>query len=714
MIRKVEIYGGECFRWHITIALTAALLMSVPIAMLAADRSDSPMVANDSDSLNHPDKFARLASPNIRTDSSVTLDHHKYNLAESAGLTAFASEVKALQALSKDEKAEKKSEKKSEKTAAKSARKLVGSALSDIDSSDNKGSLPDAKPGSKERDWSSKKVKHGLKALEMITDAMRAGTLDSASAVHEIQEISWAVESNFIPQYVWRKSIDLGDLLVGTRRLLLNASGRGNAADPAWNLSAYNTADLSTVDPKPSAFWSRPDSIATKDLYTAYDRKVNPDFGDSICTYDSPHKGNGGHPSFEIDWHDSKWKVKFDEEQSSGPFASRVFWALGFPVDIYDFAPIVKVHWDKRILTSFNSRQPNTMQVKFARIPITTLKANKYYDPFNYIGYAVLKDGSQITPMQLRERCFTAAAGEALPARPELDNALYNKAFGDTIDYVVLRNASVTTKEQAEGVEEIGYWGYNCLDHAKLREVRGMAVLNAWLDNWDTRWANNRLYLVDTKGGVPQLKLVVSDLGALFGNSSGMVRRVHGKLKLNVYQNAPNDFSWSFTHPQAQGKTTVPIHDFMPDTKTEPFYEMNMDDARWMARLIAQLSEPQIKSALIGAGYEAPVARLILEKLVARRDQMLRDFGLSGEIKPLRATGADKRFSYDPQSDGPFVVTTASGERAAARNTGKYVVRNGFLITGPTPPAPPSRPLAQYSLEEPYQGPAAASLSQRP
>jgi len=133
-----------------------------------------------------------------------------------------------------------------------------------------------------------------------------------------------------------------------------------------------------------------------------------------------------------------------------------------------------------------------------------------------------------------------------------------------------------------------------------------------------------------------------------------------------------------------------------------------------MARLIAQLSEPQIKSALIGAGYEAPVARLILEKLVARRDQMLRDFGLSGEIKPLRATGADKRFSYDPQSDGPFVVTTASGERAAARNTGKYVVRNGFLITGPTPPAPPSRPLAQYSLEEPYQGPAAASLSQRP
>ena len=106
---------------------------------------------------------------------------------------------------------------------------------------------------------------------------------------------------------------------------------------------------------------------------------------DSICTYSSPHKGNGAHPSFEVEWHGSKWKVKFDEEQSSGPFASRIFWALGFPVDIYDFTPIVKVRWDKRILTKFNSRKLNSMQVKFAHIPITTLRANKYYNPFNYI-----------------------------------------------------------------------------------------------------------------------------------------------------------------------------------------------------------------------------------------------------------------------------------------------------------------------------------------
>ncbi len=600
--------------------------------------------------------------------------------------------MKALLALSKEEKAEKKVDKKADKNAGEKVSKPQKSDEideADISETDKDGSTDDSATTKGGRDWSSKKVKNGLKALQSITESMQSDKLDAVTGTHEIQEISWAVESNFIPQYAWRKNLDLGDFVLNARNLLLNGCGRGNSDIPACNLQAYNVRDLSTVDPQPSFFWSRPNSISDKDLYTPYDRKANPDFGDSICKYSSPHKGNGAHPSFEVEWHDSKWKVKFDEEQSSGPFASRIFWALGFPVDVYDFANIVKVRWDKRILTKFNSRKPNSMQIKLAHIPITTLKANKYYDPFNYIGYAVLKDGSRLTSEQLRKNCFPVAGGKKMPARPELNHSLYDNKFANKIDYVVLTNASVTTKEPAEGVEELGYWDYNSLNHANLREVRGMAVLNAWLENWDTRWANNRLYITDTKDGGVQLKQVVSDLGALFGNSSGMVRRVNGKLKINVYENEPNDFPWTFTHPQDSGMTTVPFHDYMPDTRTDPFHEINIDDARWMARLIAQITEPQIKAALIGAGYEAPRARLILEKLVERRDKMIQDLGLSSEIKPLRTTAVDRKFSYDPRADGPFDVTIVSGEKVAARNTGKYVIRHGFLVTLPTQPTPP-------------------------
>ena len=52
---------------------------------------------------------------------------------------------------------------------------------------------------------------------------------------------------------------------------------------------------------------------------------------------------------------------------------------------------------------------------------------------------------------------------------------------------------------------------------------------------------------------------------------------------------------------------------------------MTIDDAQWMARLIGQLTEPQIVQALIGSGYDSAHVRLYAAKLIRRRDQMVMD-----------------------------------------------------------------------------------------
>ncbi len=636
-----------------------------------------------------------VAPKTVLPNTIAVLDRHKFDLSKPSDQTNFISTLKELRALSKQEKAEKKSVKtpanvaddKPARASNRLAQEINNQEEADKESDDRP--RPATKGG---RDWSSNKVKTALKAMQSLAELLLTNKADAAIHIHDIQEIDWAMESNYLPQASWRTSVDLGDVFFRTRHLTLNGVGRGNAINAAVNLISYDAPDLSLIDPLHSSFWSRPESIATKDLYTPYGRKANPDLADSVCDYASPHKGHGIHPSFEVSWHDSIWKVKFDEEQSSGPFASRIYWALGFPVDSYDFAPTVKVRWDKRILTKFNARELNSTRVRLAHIPIVTVHPMRYFDPFKYIGYAMLKDGSKLSPEQLRAACFPAAVPGK--GRPELIKAMYDKAFGKKIDFVVMYNASWTTKESENRVE-VGSWDYNSLGHAKLREVRAMCVLDAWLDNWDARWANNRLYIHETKDGAPQIMHVVSDLGALFGNSSGLVRRVNGSVKINVYQDAPNDFNWTFTHSQPPGRSTVPIRGFMPDSKVNPFAEMNIDDARWMARLIAQLSEQQIKEALIGSGYDAPRARLILEKLVYRRDRMIRDFGLSNEIKPLRETCVSRRFSYDPRVDGPFEVISLSGERHAARDTGEFVIRDGALVKSPAQQAPPSRPLSR-------------------
>ncbi len=63
---------------------------------------------------------------------------------------------------------------------------------------------------------------------------------------------------------------------------------------------------------------------------------------------------------------------------------------------------------------------------------------------------------------------------------------------------------------------------------------------------------------------------------------------------------------------------------------------MTIDDARWIARLIGQLSPSQILAALTASGYDAPTVQLYTRKLLRRRNKMMEDLGLAAEFPPLR------------------------------------------------------------------------------
>jgi len=628
--------------------------------------------------VQHPQTETQRPTPDAakRQDATATLNGHRFDLSNAENVAAFVQEVKRLRSLSKEEKAESKAEKKAGKEAE-------AGATQDVDPGVEKDQAPvrKAATGKSERDWSPKKVRNGLKALEQIAEKMQSGEVKPVPAIPMIQEIAWAVESNFVTPYFWRSRLELADLLIHGRDMTLNASGRGNASNPASNLATYSAPDLSKIDPKPSTFWSPPGRIADKDLYVGSGRTEIPDFAGSICTYSGPHKGYGVHPSFEVEWRGEQWKVKFGEERSSGPFGSRIYSALGYPTEMQDYTPEVKIRWDRRILSEFNSRQVNEMRITLLKLPVSTVRSDPYSDPFDYIRYAVMKDGSRADAKSLRAGLFPHRNGKPARRHPETDPAAYDGAFEIRIDYLVMNDASISSKEKSSDSKEIGFWDYNSLGHPELRELRGLAILDAWLDNWDVRWGNNRLNLTRAKDGTYRLEHVVSDMGSLFGNSSGMVRQVHGKWKQGLYDNEPNDYVWSFTHSQPAGKTTAPIRDYMPDSRIDPFYEMNLDDARWMARQIAQLSEEQLKAALIGSGFDASTARLLVEKLVARRDAMIRDFRLDGEIALLRPKGVDKHLSYNPETDGPFAAIRPGGEKCVARTDGETVLVKGELRT---------------------------------
>jgi hypothetical protein len=477
---------------------------------------------------------------------------------------------------------------------------------------------------------------------------------------------------------------------------LLHASV-GKGTTPAYPLAPANprqgsaASDPSLRDPAPSSFWSRPKDIAALDLYHQFGPIL--ETGREPCLYDEPKTSYGTTPGFSILCGGKGIKVKFGavklggrspQAKDSEPTATRLFGALGYHVEPNDYAPEIRLRYDRRILLEFNSRKDLSLTITaLGFIPVYRLKVQGVVDPFSYVRSAVLKNGAVLTPESLAIRLLTAdvLARSARAARksPRGTRAEHYRpdaaAFEESIDYLVMEGANIQARDS--GGENIGPWAWDRLDHERRRELRGAGLLAAWMNYYDARWDNNRLKLADSgQGGSepPGVIHSISDLGSVLGRAESF-RVAEGNLV--------NEFPWTCTEPPAKdrrGREKKPFRvvGYKPVMPNGAFREMTVEDARWMARLIAQLTEDQIVEALLASGFGSAEIKVYTEKLLSRRDRMIEDLGLSGEIAPLRPGGSLRAFDYDPRRDGPVRATLPDGSVVTAVTTsGDQVVRGG-------------------------------------
>jgi hypothetical protein len=396
---------------------------------------------------------------------------------------------------------------------------------------------------------------------------------------------------------------------------------------PATNLETpENGEDLSRLNPRDSTFWRLPGEIGALDLRSGFGRSELPALTVGIWEYAEPKTSYGGNPGYEVRRGDAVLKVKFGETRSE-PFTARVFWALGYHVDPTDYGSGLRVRYDRRLLREFHLRKELNITLRmFWFIPLHTLRLQKRYDPFDYIERAVLKDGRELSAEELRHALFF----DAFRDHPEDDPENFRVEMENAIDHLVTVAANLQLKDDAVG--SIGPWDFSQLDHPDRRELRGAGLLAAWLGWYDSRFENTRLKLVDVEGH-KELRHYFSDLGGTLGRGTGFFS---GRGEL------PEAFEWTFTKSRQSRKApTQPrgfrITGFKPIEDTDSFRKMTLDDARWMARLIAQLTERQLIDALEVSGFTPEQGALFASKLIWRRDRMIEDLGLAGEIAPLRS-----------------------------------------------------------------------------
>ena len=137
-----------------------------------------------------------------------------------------------------------------------------------------------------------------------------------------------------------------------------------------------------------------------------------------------------------------------------------------------------------------------------------------------------------------------------------------------------------------------------------MEELNGLRIMMALINNWDLKDVNNAIY--DEQGEDP--RYVVSDLGATFGETGNSLTR--SKSNPEDYIGSPFidkvtpehvDFVLN-SRPFILAAINVP--NYVKRTHMEDIgKEIPVPDAKWLGKLLAPLSDEQIRDCFRAAGY---------------------------------------------------------------------------------------------------------------
>jgi hypothetical protein len=510
-------------------------------------------------------------------------------------------------------------------------------------------------------DVASSGRRRALSEMVSLTDRLLAahgpiGPWD-ASAL-QLLELHHAIENGF--RFPVKKNYEVIPEILPGLLLQLRSHETVGLADPA------GPRDATAADPPASKFWSPPGPLSAKDLHRGFGRSSIP-VHDEVCRYLRPKTGWGAHPGFHVSCGGVELRFKIGNEIYGGPFNSRVFDALGYHTFAIDRMDGLKLAYDRRVFTEYHSRRFLAIRARLLFIPIAKHVVTQVDDPFGWIAAAVLKDGSQISGDALKRGLLRDTAVVKGRPRPETVAANYDPAFERRIAYLVWKPATVAY--EPEDVKPIGAWDYDQLDHAARREVRGVFLLSAWLDQYNMRWENTRLAYV-RQGGGWVVRHLFSDVGSGLGNARTLLDGSNSNVEA---------MRWEVTESR-HGR--VRFSGFAPKVTNRAFQQMTAEDARWMLRKLCALSERQVLEALLATSMSAAEVRLGLEKLLSKRQKMAADFGLSSEFPDVARRRIDRILDFDPArpEDRHAVTLTLADGTIVVPPSGDLVVRGGHLV----------------------------------
>jgi hypothetical protein len=206
-----------------------------------------------------------------------------------------------------------------------------------------------------------------------------------------------------------------------------------------------------------------------------------------------------------------------------------------------------------------------------------------------------------------RGRTWVAKIGKEAQSETAAVRLVWAVGYVSEINYLVPR-VTIDTKGTFENVrfearpdnfDRLDEWKWSVNPFSGKRELQGLKVLMALMENWDLKDANNRVLWVKRDGG-NELRYIVSDLGTTFGKTGGQKSPMAFLRSIKGTRNEPEDYvsdefiktvEGNFVRFDYSGKNA----DLMRD--------ITVADAKWIGNLLSRLSDRQLHDAFKAANY---------------------------------------------------------------------------------------------------------------
>ena len=169
---------------------------------------------------------------------------------------------------------------------------------------------------------------------------------------------------------------------------------------------------------------------------------------------------------------------------------------------------------------------------------------------------------------------------------------------------------NVRLKREPGDAKKAGIWHWRNDPFSGSRELNGLRVMMALINNWDLKDLNNAIYDEKRPGRPDERIYLVSDLGGTFGTA--WLDRSHEKSKGNLHWYSRTKFIKDthgglvdFEDPRRPAFVVlVNPHEFFSRLGlTWIGRDVPRGDARWLGSWLAKLSDTQIRDAFRAADY---------------------------------------------------------------------------------------------------------------